>query len=69
MKRMHLRLDYAYGKPPLCGKQSNNYQYVETYLKYPNLNDYYHYNKGYEWCQDCITHPDVIMARLNETNV
>jgi len=71
MKKVHLTLKYnfGYGRPTLCGEQSYTYQFINFYLKRPNLDDYFIYDKDYEWCPDCITHPDAIMARLNGTNV
>jgi len=68
---VHLKLKYSEDKPALCGEKSYTYRPISTYLKYPNLNGfpYYHYTEDYEWCPDCITHPNVIMAKLNGTNV
>jgi len=71
MKKIHLRLEY--GTPTtLCGDQSDIYTYlIITYFKYPNLDGYNFYPNSVpcEWCPDCITHPDVIIAKLNGTNV
>jgi len=71
MRLVHLKdNDDDHTKPTLCGKQSNTYKYLKTYLVYPNLCDYLiQYPKDYEWCPDCTNHPEVVMVRLNGTNV
>jgi len=59
MIKIHLKLEYT--NNTLCGKQSLPYLFIDAYLKNPNLDGY--------WCPDCINHPDLVMARLNRTNV
>jgi len=70
MNPIHLKLRYSYDIPTLCGlKYSVEFNYwhiISTYLRYPDL---YDKNTDFDWCPDCANHPDIIMARLNETNV
>jgi len=70
MKLIHLKFK-AFGAI-LCGARApfGQYQFTNNYIKHPNLNDYIgFYRKNYKWCPDCLKHPEVVMARLNETNV
>jgi len=70
MTLVHLKYSFGYNKPTLCGNKSDSYEFAETYLKYPNFADFpYSSNLNRKWCPDCITHPDLVMAVLNGTNV
>jgi len=66
---VHLKYSFGYNKPALCGEQSYTYQFINSYLKRPNLPDYFIYDKDYEWCPDCTNHPDLVMVVLSGTNV
>jgi len=71
MKKIHLKYSLCCNKPALCGSQSGSYEFVETYIKHPNLDEFpYQYPyKECKWCQDCITHPDLVIEILNKSNV
>jgi len=76
---VHLVIEYE--GPILCGRlfgvswlvkgRLDMARLVRTYIAHPNLTDYHQYNEKdlYQWCPDCIKHPEVIIAKLNETNV
>jgi len=54
----------------LCGNNSpySHCVYVQTYTMSPNMFDHY-LASTYEWCPDCLKHPEVVMTTLNRTNV
>jgi len=60
--------------PALCGSEHYHVYYVslKEYMRNSNLTYWFYFSLSdnkYEWCQECVTHPDLVMARLNETNV
>jgi len=57
----------SYREPTLCGNLFGASWLVSTYIVHPNLNEYT--IQDYKWCPDCLKHPEVVMARLNGTNV
>jgi len=62
-KRMNIvHIAMNYNEPTLCGSYSSKYVHITTYINYLNP-------RSYRWCPDCVKHPDLVMARLNETNV
>jgi len=71
MKKVHLSLTMR--APTLCGAPYMLWQYVNTYIKCPDLRNGYYYpyytKETNKWCPDCLKHPDVVMAALNGSNV